>query len=274
MQFDVAGGTNSFDRIDMDIWLAPESGSNQGTTPGLAFTNGAVVDWGRLALRGNFTETLAGLGYIPAVLSFSGSTSDGPAGIYRAQLDIQVECDGNNVTGAGPQTISFIDSAGNQGFIEDCYGLIDFHAYDGASWADSDNNGNISFNGPVYGDVTLIQSTATQDYGRIDSGFPSGWSGAIIWRKLADIDLIHVAWSLVISAGTEMTNGTKLGVLPAPYFFPGDKEMLAGTLFGGETGFAAAELLDTGEFDYFGPTVKPSASTYWKGQAVLSNTIQ
>jgi hypothetical protein len=273
VQFDVAGGTNSFDRINMDIWLQPDNASNGGTTPGVAFTNGAVVHWGRLALRGNFIETATG--FAPAVLSFSGSTSSGPAGIYRAQLDIQVECDGNKVAGTGPRTVSFNDGAGNAGFIEDCYGLIDFHAYDGASWENSDNSGNnISFNGPVYGDETLIKSAATQDYGRIVSGFPAGWSGVIIWRKLADIDLIHVAWSMVITAGTAMTNGTKLGTLPAPYFFPGDKEMLAGTLFGGETGLAAAQLLGTGEFDYFGPTAKPTATTYWKGQAVLSNAIQ
>jgi hypothetical protein len=157
VQFDVDGGTNSFDRIDMDIWLSPSNSSNAGTTPGMAFTNGAVAHWGHLALRGNFTETRPGLGYVPAVLSFAGATTSGPAGIYRAQLDIQVECDGNNVTGTGPQTIRFKDSAGNQGFIEDCYGLIDLHAYDGAAWLTSDNDGNMSFTGPLFGDTTLIR---------------------------------------------------------------------------------------------------------------------
>ena len=274
VQFDVDGGTNSFDRIDMNIWLSPTNSANSGTAPGVAFTNGAVTHWGHLALRGNFTGTAPGLGYVPAVLSFSGATSEGPAGIYRAQLDIQVECDGNGVTGTGPQTVSFIDSAGNHGFIQDCYGLIDMHAYDGAAWITSDNAGCMSFSGPVYGDATLTEKASTADYGKITSGFPAGWSGIIEWRKLADIDLFLVTWSLVISAGTHMANGTNLGILPAPYFFPSDKEMLPGTLLGGESGFAAAQLLLTGEFDYSGPTLTPSATAYWKGQAILSNIVQ
>lgn len=261
VQLDVNGGTNSFDRMDLDIML----NQSDGRSSGVAFTGGAGSHSPRLSVKGNVVATAGGT---PSVLSFSGATGKGPAGLTNPELYIGVEID----SGTGPQTIKFNDGT-NAGFISGGTGLIRFSAFGGSTWTASDNNGNMSFNGAVYGDTALQGKAAKTDYTVVSSGFPAGWTGSVAWRKLADTDLVFVKWAFTIASNTVMGNPTNLATFAAPGFFPGDTAFLTGTLSGGETGYAAGRLTSTGAFSYFGPSLTPSATTFWYGQATFSNSI-
>lgn len=286
VQFDVEGGTNSFDRPDLTIYL------DNGRSNGIEFTNGAVIGWGRLSVRGNSRQPASGT-TPPSLLSFSGhttgTTSTGqtytmPAGIYRAQLDIQVEFDGSDASVTGPQTISFNDSAGNRGYIEDCYGLIDVHAYGeyaSPGWKPSDNVHNFRFHGPVFGDESLLLNigspdTNPQNIGILWTGI-SGWQGWVKYRKMDDADLVFIEWGFTISPNTAIVNGQTIVTLPSPYFYPVSKRLLPGTLFGavGASEYGAGALLNTGEFVFYGPsfTTSSAGDTYWSGQATISNSM-
>jgi hypothetical protein len=139
--FNVAGGTVSFDRADLDIYVI----QNQVPFDGLVMENGAQIVHGILTLRGNFSATAAGVA--GRVIALTG----GNAGIFESQVEVGVEC-----SGAGaviPQTISF--GAGTQ--IARCSGIMRFLG-DGppAAFAPSNPAGGLfEFTGPVLGDPSL-----------------------------------------------------------------------------------------------------------------------
>jgi len=244
----VAPGTNSFDRMDLTIWIAQ---SNTVSTPAFAvqFLNGAYCLHGSLAIRGNLNPGSSGLLQI---------TGDG--GLDRSSLVIGVESDG---TSGNPQTINF---AGGE--IKNCYGSISFAGFGGVTWAPSNNAGNLqSFNGPVTGDTTLSDPWISQK-----TGFPTGWSGVVDYRMLPTGDQVMISWALVIASGTAISTNETLFTLPASWYYSDSKILPAAINGGGLTGyqFAPAVIRSDGTFRYGGPAATASGTAWWYGQGIYT----
>jgi hypothetical protein len=137
--------TGSFDRALLDVlW------DGKGKGDGVTFANGAFMVNSRLGIFGN-TDYGASLFY---VLKLTGSNSGGPSLISRSILNIGVEC--NATSGTQPGTINFVTGGSN--VIERCAGFIDFSG--AAAFATANNfSGSFQFDGPAFGDASLMRST-------------------------------------------------------------------------------------------------------------------
>ncbi len=151
--------SGSFDRLNMTVWLEQGlNGSGQVWGDGVVLQNGAIITDGRLSIYGNFSLSLASTS--AAVLRIIGTTPTGHAYTYTSHisyshLDIGVELDPHAAYTFAPMSI-YSDGSG---FINACYGILDFGAASGVFTAS--NIANLLSNSIfiVSGDANLSMAT-------------------------------------------------------------------------------------------------------------------
>lgn len=252
-------GRQSFDRSNIDIECAITSDQTalmlQGTT------NGPVVLSGTVNIRGNFSNTVSGSGFVVDMTCPNSS-------ITQSNINIGVETDTGSGTGT-PQTFNFV--AGCK--VNDCYGVIDYANGGGGAFTPSNNNANFSFNGSVAGDDTLRENTIKSGSANIiTSGFPSGWTGAVSVQSSQANGLCWIGIDFSIASGTVLTNSETIVALPA-WAFTGHHSQIFYTDDGSGVTYPLHVSSD-GNLHYYGPSKTLTAQLQLFGQAIVSNTPQ
>lgn len=252
-ELDVTGnGTNSFLRSRFDLYF--NQGPDQdglviaGTSTEVALTEGVV------RLHGNWAEGSSATG---SVLSFTNSSS----WIEACQIDIGVEPGASGSGGAFVQTINFTSEDATQ--IINCYGVMQFDN----SFTASNNHANIWFDGPIYGDNSLLSLQAHPEvYEGYSSGYPTGWSGDVFFACPRGDGRVDFHVELTIASGTVVTAGeTILSGLPSWAYYTGETRYVVVTLdYSGHTPVVLA-ISSGGDLLYEGTGFTVSGTAYLTG---------
>lgn len=259
-KLDVTGnGTNSFLRSRFDLYF------NQGPDQDgfvLAGTSTEVfLTEGEVKIHGNWAEGATATG---AVIRFTNSSS----WIEACSIDIGVEPGASGSGGAFVQTIHFTSANAQQ--IMNCYGVMQFDD----SFTASNNSGNIWFNGPVYGDNSLLSlANHPEIYQGYSSGYPTGWSGDIFLSCPLAIGRADIKLQLTIASGTVVTTGeTILSSLPSWSYYTGGSQLIVASLLSGTTYTPVTiEITSGGNLLYQGTGFTASSTSFIYGTAQYSN---
>ena len=256
---DMSGSaTGSFERAELDIFL-----SSGGISDGVVFANGALSIDHKIAVLGNMTYAAADTVY--AALRLTGSNGNGASHIGIGELYVGVEAlsvEG----GTAPQTVSFEASPFT---TVTGHGFMDFSG--NAAFAESDNDGNFLFYGPVLGDASLLAQLATPaSHTQISSGFPAGWTGTVNFVPAGD-GWVHFSVAMSIASGTVLTGGETICTgIPAGCYYPGDSRVIACDLSGAH---CPLQVSSAGHLVYTGATQTLGSEEYLYGQTVYSNSF-
>ena len=261
LTFSVNGGSSgSFERLALDFWGEPNTGGFL-----VLMRNNATLLNGRLAIRGN----MQGAGGAVLIM-------ENTATIQQSfQLDIGVENDATS--GAGPQTIDFI-SASN---TIDAYGQMQFlQVAGGTAWTASNNNGNLNYQGTIYGDPALTVKVRNFEWTQITTGFPAGWSGTVAVRHSWNSGDVRILWELQIAATTVVTAGETVlaaAALGTDFRPTSAKNLPASEITGGGIAagtFAGMQVTTGGGLIFQGAGFTPAGSaSFLTGEAIYSNSI-
>lgn len=221
MQTASSGGTQrtgSFDRTRLTVYHNDFNYAGWGNG-GVQMLAGAQMAGGSLRQYGNFSGTGSPGFY---ALYVNGTAPAGPTGVSSmigCEIIHGLEWGGSGTAFISPMYI------GTGCYVTQCSGNLWYY-----SFSASELLGDWSFDGPIYGDDTLI----TNQYGQI-TALPSRWGGVISYRQTGNLttasveatgDLVYLDLALNVEASTSITANEVIATLPSGWSYPSDNKYI------------------------------------------------